>query len=446
MAHHTDLLAELLFLEPPARTHLRDAVWSAVPLGRRELALLDTLAFQRLRRVQQLGFISWVFPGAHHTRFEHSIGVHHLTRRALVQLIQRFPNAPLDVGAGRATLAAALLHDIGHYPFSHAVEELAHPAVRRHEAIAVDLISSGQVAEVLRSEWGIEPARVARLVARDAPPDLSDAEQIGRDLLSGALDTDKLDYLVRDAHYCNVPYGLVDVERLLQTIRLWCDPVRRWRLVVDEHGIGPIQSLVFARYLMFYNVYWHHAARIATVMFLRAVEDALDLGTIVAGDLEHGDDASILASLLDRSPAGSSVATLARALLDRRLYKRAVTLTPTAPEFEAYARLHASPAERRALERAWCQLLAERLGRPLAGYEVLIDVPERRNFSIPLEVLADGWAGEPEQPRAWGDLSGLSADDMARFHRAGHHIRIVAADHALAAAVRAHWRDFMSLW
>src|SRR5712692_7211903 len=113
-------------------TVLRDAIWGDVSLGPREVALIDTPAFQRLRRVKQLGTTDLVFPGARHTRFEHSIGVLHLARLALERL-RTVQDAPrIDPADDRAVAAAALLHDVGHYPFSHALEELEVDQIRRH--------------------------------------------------------------------------------------------------------------------------------------------------------------------------------------------------------------------------------------------------------------------------------------------------------------------------
>src|SRR5437588_4926462 len=119
-------------------TVLRDAVWGDIALGPREIALIDTPAFQRLRRVRQLGTTDLVFPGARHTRFEHSLGVFHLAGLAVERLRGAVSFAPADE---RALLAAALLHDVGHYPFSHAVEELEVDQIRRHTDIARDLIT-----------------------------------------------------------------------------------------------------------------------------------------------------------------------------------------------------------------------------------------------------------------------------------------------------------------
>ncbi|MDR0360108.1 MAG: HD domain-containing protein, partial [bacterium] len=260
-------------------TVLRDSVWGDVDLGSRELSLIDTAAFQRLRRVRQLGFTDLVFPGAHHTRFEHALGVAHVAGTALARL-EEVPGAPALADADVRTFrAAALLHDVGHYPFSHAVEELEVEQVRDHERLAAERIRSAPIAGILEREWNVEPARVAWLVAGgDDPAEPTAGLRLLRSLLDSGLDVDKLDYLVRDARAANVPYGLVDVQRLLSCLAVTREHGGPPRLAIDVKGVAALQSLVFAKYLMFASVYWHHACRAAVVMLLRALQEALAAG------------------------------------------------------------------------------------------------------------------------------------------------------------------------
>ena len=193
---------------------IRDSLYDLIPLGALELDLIGTPEFVRLQGVKQLGFVYRVWPGATHTRFEHSLGVYYLMLLALRALRAQAGGAVSgDAVDLRTLLAAALLHDVGHYPFSHAIEELGYPIVP-HEQVGARLITENALAEVLRRH-GLDPERVACLVnpPRDRALPASDALLIR--LLSGALDVDKLDYLPRDARACNVPYGGVDVTRLL---------------------------------------------------------------------------------------------------------------------------------------------------------------------------------------------------------------------------------------
>src|SRR3989338_1205238 len=219
---------------------------------------LDSDPFQRLRYIRQLGHAFLVYPGATHTRFEHAIGAYHLARRATAQLAEQdgLPGVPAeDI---RLIHLAALLHDIGHYPFSHALEEAGLPS---HEALALERLRHADIATVLAGT-GIPDAltRVAQLIRGESPSPL-------QGLISGSMDLDKIEYLRRDARMCGVPYGTVDVDRLLDSLVLVGPAGRRSTVGVHERGISALESLLFAKYQMHRNVYWHHAVRSATAMF-----------------------------------------------------------------------------------------------------------------------------------------------------------------------------------
>jgi len=425
-----------LSVEP--RTVIRDSVWGDIALYDRELRLIDTAPFQRLRRVQQLGFLSLTFPGAHHTRFEHSLGVLHLTRVVLLRLLH-LPSVPALTEADvSAALAAALLHDIGHYPYSHAVEELELQMIRRHEEIGQEIITSDPVASILSEHWKVDPQRVASLLDKQRGPNGPDG--LFQDLLSGALDADKLDYLPRDAHYCNVPYGVVDTQRLVLSLRVWEDREEgRLRLVIGEKGIGALQSLVFAKYLMFYNVYWHKTSRLATVMFLRAVQDALAAQAISPAELERCDDWSILDTIKRRTARDSSSHELVQRLEARQLYKRAVEIDDHNDDFQLLAELKARPAQRREVEMAWARELSRVTQRPVAAHHVLLDIPEPKSFAVAMQVLAARGDGEGAAKLApWAETSGLGDGDMARFQSRIRRLLVAASDRALAGEVERH--------
>jgi HD superfamily phosphohydrolase len=404
------------------------------------MRLLDSPPFQRLRRVQQLGFTSWTWPGAHHTRFEHSIGVFHLTRLAILHLLKRggfnFTHEEINT-----TLSAALLHDIGHYPYSHAVEELDLNIVRSHETIGQELVMGPEIGPILREDWQVDPAKVAAFITKSSEVVLNNRELVLRQLISGALDTDKLDYLTRDSRYCNVPYGLVDVQRLIDSLRIWpepepADPETPLQLVIDEKGVGALQSLIFARYLMFANVYWHHTNRIATVMFLRSVQEALALGAFGGAELERSDDASIIAMIQQTTPPGSIAHELITDLQERRFYKRALSLAEDDTMFGRLAVLKYNPVRRKRLEELWCEMVGKWTGRALRGNEILLDIPEPKGFEIVLNVVCErpphGWPN----PAPWGEVSGLNNDDMRKFHRHVRRIHLIVKDSELAEVVR----------
>src|SRR4051812_18373826 len=291
---------------------IRDPLWDNIRLDRPALLALDTAAVQRLRYVRQVGHAFLVYPGATHTRFEHALGAYHLTRRALASLEER---GELDLVPQEDCLAvrlAALLHDIGHYPFSHALEEAGFPS---HEALGVAKLRQGELGQVLTEIGGSGFAgQVGDFIAGRSGSPL-------QGLISGSLDLDKIDYLSRDARMCGVPYGTVDVDRLLATLTLVETGPGRHQVGVQEKGISALESLLFAKYQMYRNVYWHHAVRSATCMFKRAVRAAVKRGTVTVQAIPDATDDGLMELLIERDHN-----LLAAAIRARRLYKRAMDL------------------------------------------------------------------------------------------------------------------------
>jgi HD superfamily phosphohydrolase len=425
------------------RSSIRDSLYDLIPLGEIELALLATPEFVRLQGVKQLGFVYRVWPGATHTRFEHSLGVYYLALRALRTLLSpphTWGEATLE-GASetdlRTLLAAALLHDIGHYPFSHAIEELG-PPILPHERVGRQIIESGQVAEAL-ARHGLAPKRVADLVdpPRDQPLSGSDPQPAIMDallvrLLSGALDVDKLDYLPRDARACNVPYGGVDVSRLLgalSVLRTSAGP----RLGVGDKGISPLNSLLHARQEMFDNVYWHHTNRAMMAMLLRAVQEALEASTLAPAELRGHDDASLLALLCaPRMPVGAR--ELVEELRLRRPYK--VLLEISSHAGRLYHRLDAlfwDQGKRRRVEIALAAAVGQALGTAVAPHDLLVDVPKPEKWEM--DVLV-GFAEPPVGMRplmTWAEATGQRPSDLGIYEQHQRRIRIVGKETVRAA-------------
>ena len=250
---------------------VRDPLWDNIRLDQAALAVLDTAPVQRLRYVRQLGHAFLVYPGATHTRFEHALGAYHLTRLALASLEERGELSEVTERDRMALRLAALLHDIGHYPFSHTLEEAGFPS---HEQLGVMRLVEGELGALLEKLGGTGFARYvgALIVGGSTSPVVG--------LISGSLDLDKIDYLSRDAHMCGVPYGTVDVDRLLASLTLVRTPANRLEVGVHEKGVSALESMLFAKYQMYRNVYWHHAVRSATCMFKRAVRQAVAAGAL----------------------------------------------------------------------------------------------------------------------------------------------------------------------
>ncbi|NUO65157.1 MAG: HD domain-containing protein [Gemmatimonadaceae bacterium] len=339
-------------------TIVRDPLWKNVRLDDTARRLVDAVPFQRLRYVRQLGLAHLVYPGATHTRFEHALGTHHLASLSVELLADRDALGEVDPAEPAIVRAAALLHDIGHYPFSHALEEIGAPS---HEEVARPLIMSGPVADILRSTLGADaPGRIVALVRGESLSPL-------QGLISGSLDLDKLDYLRRDAFMCGVPYGEIDVDRLLNALAVVRDPdTRTLTIGVAEKALSALESLLFAKYQMYRNVYWHHTVRSATALYKRVVSDAIERGALRAEELAGYGDEGLLSELRRRAPSG-----LLDALVARRLHKRAIQcpaaeLAPGAGEWIATDRALVVEVENR---------LAAEL--KLAPGAILLDYPEK---------------------------------------------------------------------
>ena len=277
---------------------IKDSVHDYIDVDDVARTLLDTQAVQRLRRISQLGTVSLVYPSANHTRFEHSLGVYPLADRALDHLEVHGREA-------RRVRAAALLHDVGHAPFSHNVEELLARRTGRYHDEVHDLLASGDVGAALR-DADVDPNAVADLVAGEG--------RLGQ-LVSGELDVDRTDYLVRDAHHTGVPYGTIDHSRLIRELT-FVDG----QLVLEAGNVETAESLLIARALMNPTVYRHHVARISKSMLRRATEGLLDATDRDAETVRRMDDPALVTALRECSAS----AEYARRLDYRELYKRAV--------------------------------------------------------------------------------------------------------------------------
>ena len=325
---------------------IKDSVHDHIEVEGVAAALLDTQPIQRLRHVKQLGTVHLVYPSANHTRFEHSLGVHHLADRALDHL-------GIDGVQAERVRAAALLHDVGHSPYSHNVEPVIHRHTGKYHDDVHELLASGAVGDTLR-DHGLDPGAVAALVAGNG--------QYGQ-LVSGELDVDRMDYLVRDAHHTGVPYGTIDHERLIRELT-FVDG----ELVLAEGNVQTAESLLLARALMNPTVYQHHVARISKAMLRRGAERLLTRTDTTAAELRRMDDHDLLVALRT-APATSE---LAERLRIRDLYKRAVWAELDAvPE----AVVDADHDTVIGLEAD----IADRVG--LSPAAVIVDVPDRPSMT-----------------------------------------------------------------
>lgn len=375
-----DTLPELAALDS-AREGVRIPPDLTVPLTPRVRALLDLPLVRRLARISQLGLVALVYPGATHSRLEHSLGVYRLALEFLERLRRdaRF-QATVGEADAAAFVVAALLHDVGHWAYCHPIEDIG-LTLPRHESRVRTLVSTGETAAVLRDLWRLEPDRVADLiegVCRDP------AGRLLHSLLSGPIDVDKMDYLSRDSLHAGVPYGRhFDQERLLSSL---CIDAAGASLAITDKGRTAAELMVFARYVMFSEVYWHHAVRAATAMLQRAVW--LVRGTIDSDALCGFDDAAFAGWLLEAA-RGTPADGLADGLFGpaRRLVKRVATfdaLHEPALHRALAGRPYAATVE---IGRRLAARLATATGLAIPPDALLIDAPPaEREVEFRLEV------------------------------------------------------------
>ncbi|HEV8511365.1 MAG TPA: HD domain-containing protein [Gemmatimonadales bacterium] len=368
---------------------VRDPLWNNIRLEPQALAVLDTPAVQRLRYVRQLGHAFLVYPGATHTRFEHALGAYHLARRVVTEL------GVADSEEGLTVRLAALLHDIGHYPFSHALEEAGLP---HHEILAARHLRTGALATALE-RVGVTADRLLQLIQGTSGSRLAG-------LVAGSLDVDKLDYLSRDATMCGVPYGVIDVDRLLTSLTLTPEGV-----ALHAKGLAALESLLFAKYQMYRNVYWHHAVRSATAMFKRLVRRAIATRRMSPDDIAVATDDGLSHELQQNDQTG-----LARALRERRLAKRALDI----PATELPSDIADWPSRDPDLLERVEERLAGELGlRPDQLFLDLPSKPDMLDLSVPVVGRAGSAAEHLGLPRV-----------AAELHRAAQRLRVFVLEPA----------------
>ncbi len=391
---------------------LRDPLWNNIRLDPLALELIDTPVVQRLRYIRQLGHAYLVYPGATHSRFEHAVGAYHLAGVATRLMAERgdFSTVPSD--ETQIVRAAALLHDIGHYPFSHAVEEIG---VTHHEQIAEPLLTQGEVAQILVRSLGADaPQRIFELMLGTSKSPL-------QGLISGSLDLDKIEYLKRDGAMCGVPYGEIDVDRLLNSLVLVdIDSAGQNAIGVHEKGLSALESLLFARYQMYRNVYWHHAVRSATAMYKRLIAFAFDSAVTSSSQIAASTDDELMASL-NTEQLPKNARDLWSGLRTRKLHKRAFECSASLLEHESAEWIAADYQLTRAVEDRLADELKIQTGSILLDYPAKtqmlgVDLPLLRRDGRVERLTDGGWKGAINLPR-------LSDE----FYRSARRLRVYTA-------------------
>ncbi|MDR0629122.1 MAG: HD domain-containing protein [Treponema sp.] len=362
-------------LEKGFTAPIRDVLWGHIYLTPALEALTKSAAFMRLHRIFQLGPTHCVYPGATHTRAAHSLGVYHLARRLLRNFLERGAGAWTSPGGIRSFLCAALLHDLGHFPYAHSLKELP---LEDHETLTGTRLLTEPLKSLIGAA-GADPYFTAAIINTALPGTREKELLFYRKVLSGVLDPDKLDYLNRDARYCGVPYGAQDVDFILS--RLYPHPERG--VDIDSRGIPSVESILFSKYLMYKTVYWHPSVRSATAMIKKAILQGLKRGLLPREQLYDLDDQGLFALLAQPK---DPLFALGGKVRDGRLFV-------VAAEFPYDPLCHQELLDltsRSQHEEALAADFSEVLGVPLGPEEVIIDIPERITFETGLYVRDEG--------------------------------------------------------
>ena len=400
-----------------------------VPLTDRVRQVIDTAEFRRLARISQLGLVSLVYPAAIHTRFEHSLGVYRLALLYLRQLCgdERF-TASVGPEDAELFILAALLHDLGHWPFCHPIEDIRLSSVPSHELFANSFLLEGELADVIRDEWSVSPREVVALLS-EKPRNV--ASRILTSMLSGPIDIDKMDYLFRDSLHAGVPYGRhFDQQRLLGSL---CLNEAGDGLAITDKGKTAAELMVFARYVMFSEVYWHHGVRAATAMLQRAfflLQDRIQLDGLFRLS-EHEMIAELRRMADEFAGDGGPAGELLDGLFGptRRLYKRLAQYSFIECR-ELYDRLARRPYPwLAACGEHFTEIAGRVLHREIAPHEILFDAPpvtREVQFDVDIHYLKE------DRYRPLGDVSPVTRalakeqfDDYVKCVRIFAHPRVV---------------------
>ena len=401
---------------------IRDSVHGSVRVDAPYLPLIESNEVQRLCGVHQLGLANLVYPGANHTRLEHSLGAFAVAGRMCAAL-------KLDDDEERLVRCAALLHDIGHLPYSHTFEMVLHEQFGiDHVEISKKLIlgedrvisddESAALGGPLRAVdalegQGLRPQEVAALLSGSEPQPREQLTLEGSEgqahfngrrylgqMVSGPVDVDQLDYLMRDAHYTGVAYGVIDLDRLLDTVGIF-----NGDMVVDKGGASAVEGILVARALMFSTVYFHKTVRIAELMLAKAVEQ---LGAGHIQEVFKMTDSSLLSHLVAQ---GGYSQEIAARIKYRRLFKKAFAVANDAVENDQWSLIEemGSFKRRRRLEEE----IASKAG--IDPGRVVIDIPSHEvPISEPRMTLVDIRICDGQRVRLLPRISTIAQSLQAR--------------------------------
>jgi uncharacterized protein len=317
---------------------IRDPIHGFIEYDETEEKLINSLAFQRLRGIKQLAMANLVYPSANHTRFEHCIGTMHLAGK----IAEKFFPKKNEYKKRKIIRLAGLLHDIGHGPFSHVSENVLlkklgkktlddYKADGCHELMSIFLIRYNEEIGKILSDAGIDKNEIIEILQKQ------EGRNIDKDIVSGPLDADKIDYLLRDSHFAGVKYGVFDIDKLMESLEPIKISSKNIQVGIKEEGVYTLEQMLLAKYHMSEQVYFHKIRRITDAMIVRGIEFALEEGIKKIKDLYNfqskpsflnnyicHDDKTVMDIILSKSK--SVAKDFFMRLKERRLFKKAFSV------------------------------------------------------------------------------------------------------------------------
>jgi len=327
---------------------LKDPLYGFINIEEPFKSLIETQEFQRLRNIKQLGLSYLIYPSANHSRFEHSIGAFYLAQKIIERISAEKTSQAEKIPYRKEFIAAALLHDIGHYPFSHAIERFIKlENCASHEQHSINIISHGQIAEIIKK---------SKLNINIICDFIGGRGKLGK-LIAGQIDLDRLDYLKRDSYYTGVAYGVIETDIIIGRMKL-----AEKKYFVDEKFLPAFESILIARYLMYSMVYMHRKTLVANNMLRAAFSETVLSGEILPEEIAKFDDIDFIAKLRSSKTIAKN---LINQIANRDLYQEAIIFQKEdLPNFKKIKKIKdISKIEK---------IIADRLG--IKNYEILINI------------------------------------------------------------------------
>lgn len=351
---------------------VRDPLWKHIYMTKGHREIINHKDFRFLDGLRQLGPASNLYPGAIHTRLNHSIGVFNLARQMMLAIIHSKDCPPLTLDGVKAFLCAALLHDIGHFPHAHAFGDFP---LKDHEELSGIIIREGSIRNVIRDSAFTDPELTAAIIDKKSDHHGNEEVIFFRNLLSSPIDPDKLDYLNRDAYFCGVPYGVQDIDFVISQIY----PTKEG-IAISRKGTSALENVLFSKYLMYKTVYWHKSVRISTALIRKAVYEGLKNELIDKEKLYRMNDHDFYQFCAESNEEILHLVVKAKSPWKYKVIEDVC--------FDKHSQFHnklSNPEFKSKYENDLKLQIEKLTGEKLGNYDVLIDVPSKISFELPFK-------------------------------------------------------------